>query len=263
MKCYELTKCSKEQQEKCFVWNNFRENPDDFENIKCWVLKSVHQQENRDLLKKCLKCEYYLMMNRNAGLISDFDADIAVVTCEGVVNNDKTRAISEIWEKIKSKNKFKVILDFSAVNNIYSCGLGLLVKIHKETKQNGGKLVIIGAGGYVLTSFKSTKLDRLLTLVQTTAEAGNVFDALKEKRDAAAAEKEKKEKPKRRPPCWEYWDNHNPDNATTCDECFKKINPSNAPCWIVEGMVEGVSFQYVNEDCESCEYFMEFASHDL
>jgi hypothetical protein len=26
----------------------------------------------------------------------------------------------------------------------------------------------------------------------------------------------------------------------------------------VDGMIEGISFQYVNEDCETCPYFEEF-----
>ena len=63
----------------------------------------------------------------------------------------------------------------------------------------------------------------------------------------------------KRPECWVFWKNHNPKNATTCDECFKKIKPTGKPCWIVDGMIEGISFQYVDEDCESCHYFEEFA----
>ncbi|MBD3322509.1 MAG: STAS domain-containing protein [Chitinivibrionales bacterium] len=258
MKCYELAKCTPEQQEKCYVWNSFRDNPDDFENIKCWVLKSVHHQENRDLLKKCLKCRYYLMMNRDTGLVSDFDADIAKVSCEGVINNDKTRAILEVWEKLKESKKSKVILDLSSVNNIYSCGLGMLVKVHKEAEEAGGLMVVVGAQGYVLASFESTKLSRLLKLAGDNREAREIFDTLKKKKEEAVVRKEPGEKPRQRPPCWEYWNNHNPGNATTCDECFKKINPSQEPCWIVEGMIEGVSFQYVNEDCESCDFFLEF-----
>jgi hypothetical protein len=26
----------------------------------------------------------------------------------------------------------------------------------------------------------------------------------------------------------------------------------------VDGMIEGISFQYVNEDCEACTYFTEY-----
>jgi hypothetical protein len=59
-------------------------------------------------------------------------------------------------------------------------------------------------------------------------------------------------------PCWEYWKNQNPRNATNCDECFHRKNAPQRPCWIVEGLVEGVVFHFINETCVDCRYFEEF-----
>jgi len=50
-----------------------------------------------------------------------------------------------------------------------------------------------------------------------------------------------------------------PKNATTCDECYKKDQTHGPALLGCDGMIEGISFQYVNEDCESCTYFAEFA----
>jgi hypothetical protein len=61
------------------------------------------------------------------------------------------------------------------------------------------------------------------------------------------------------PQCWEYWHDHNPKNATTCEECWRKAKPSVQFCWLVEGTIEGVTFRYINEDCESCEYYLKFS----
>jgi len=268
MKCYEVTQCSQRDKEKCYVWNSFRETPDDFEKVKCWVLKGAYQQENKAQLKKCQKCKYFIMMNRETGVASDFDADLAVITCEGVLNNDRTKALEKVWDDLKKAGKYKVLLRMKAVSNIYSCGLGIIIKIHKESSLNNGMLVVEGVHGYVETVFTSARLDRILNRAKDIREAKEFFETLKTPEPTVEGEPVSEDKiepneadtPKERPPCYVYWQNNNPHNANNCDDCFKKIKPSEDPCWIVEGVIEGVSFQYVNEDCEQCPYFKEFGS---
>ncbi len=263
MKCFEIRKCSDKERQKCYVWRSFKETPDDFENIKCWVFKNVYEEGNKDLLKKCLKCKYYELMNRNSGISSDKDdTNISVIKCEGVLNNEKTRGLSQTWEQVKEKTAFKAILDLSEVNNIYSCGLGVIVKIHQEAKTKKGLLVIVGLTGYPKAIFESTKLSRLVIMADTVSEARDII-----RNETEPARKEEKPRktvpPEERPPCFEYWNNHNPKNATACDECFHKQQKSDSPCWIVEGEIEGVSFQYINEECEECEYYKKFGYSSL
>jgi len=235
------------------------------DNIKCWVLKGVYNEGNNEHFQKCRNCKYYLMMNKDTGMVSDHDAGMAVITCNGTINNDRTRALEKVWANLKENKKHRVLLDLSEVNNIYSCGLGILVKMHKETVHLGGILVVTGVKGYVQSIFTSTKLTKIMHIAADRAQAEAIFSELRQKEEAAAlaaaeAAKPKIAPPKKRIPCWEYFKNQNPRNATLCDECFKKISPTKEPCWIVEGMIEGVSFQYVNEDCESCDYFFEFGT---
>lgn len=261
VKCYEIRQCTDKERESCYVWNSFRDKPDELENVKCWVLKDVYHVDNRDQLKQCLKCKYYLMMNAKAELVTDFDPEVAMIRCDGVINYEKTRGINEVWAKLKKGNHFKVVLDLTEVENVYSCGLGAIVKMHKECREAGGMLVVVGVQAYVKATLESTKLSRLLFQAPDRASAKQVFDRIKKKEvEQSEAKKAEEAKPKERVPCWEYFKNHNPRNATTCDECFTKINPTNEPCWIVDGIIEGVSFQYVNEDCEECEYFREFGT---
>ena len=269
MKCYEITKCSQKERDACYVWNNFQENPQDMENIKCWILKGVYQEENKQLYKKCQQCKYYLMMNRDSGIVSDYDADLAIITCEGTINNDRAKALGKTWETLKQHDKSKVLLDLSRVNNIYSSGLGAIITIHKETQTAKGIVIVICPEGYVKNLFQVTKLSRLLKIVKDQPEARDAYDVFKQeetkkKAPAAAAqvkpETAKLKPPKERPQCYVYWKDKNPRNATGCEECTKKIKPSSQPCWIVEGMIEGISFQYVNEDCEDCPYYAEFGA---
>jgi anti-anti-sigma factor len=254
VKCYEVTQCGEKERDACYVWNSFRSNPADLENIQCWVLKHVFQQENQELIKKCLNCRYYLLIKQDTGIASDFESDVASINCEGTINNEKVRALGEIWEKLKQSNKNTVLLNLSKVNNIYSSGLGMIAKIHKEAHDKNGILIVLGAQGYAMTIFESTKMSKILAMVPDSRAARELLD----KRKEAAKPPAPPPPSKKRPPCWEYWKNHNPRNATLCDECFRKINPGKDPCWMVEGVIEGVSFQYVNEDCQDCDYFGEF-----
>lgn len=273
MKCFEITKCSEQDRASCLVWRTYKDLPQDLENIKCWVIKGVYQEENKAQFQKCRKCAYYIKMHQNTGISSNLDTDMAIVTCEGSINNDKTRALDQVWSSLKKSGKFKILMDISNVTNIYSCGLGQLIKIHKETEANKGVLVLVGAQGTVSMIFSSTKLVRLLNVVDNQAAAIAIFDALK-KKELAAKEKElaaieaaiPKPAPKpvkqikTRIPCWQYWKGKNPKNATKCDECYKKVTNDKDPCWIVNGMVEGISFQYINEECLECTYFEEYCN---
>jgi anti-anti-sigma factor len=260
VKCYEVTKCTKEEREACYVWNSFRDNPQDMDNVKCWVLKGAYQEESGQQLKKCRQCAYFITMNHETGISSDSDADVAVVTCEGTINAERTKALEKVWDNLKQHNRVKIILDITRVNNIYSCGLGAIIKIHKEAVAAKGMLVVIVTEGYVTNLFAVTKLGRILRVVKSHRDAHDIFESMKKKEvEAKAVETVKPPpKPKERPACYVYFKNHNPKNATTCDECFKKIKPTGQPCWIVDGMIEGISFQYVDEECESCPYFMEY-----
>jgi len=203
------------------------------------------------------------MMNRETGIASNYSSDVAIVTCEGVLNEEKTRALENVWETLKKNGKTKVLLRLASLNNVYSCGLGLLIRIHKETSSAKGLLVLQGAQGYVQAVLEASKLNKIIKIAADAQQAADIFAELKRKEEEAAKPKEiakPPEPPKERPPCFVYFKNHNPRNATNCDECSKKISPSNQPCWIVEGDMEGITFQYVNEDCVDCPYFEEFGS---
>ena len=265
MKCFEIASCTEQERKACYVWASFQTSPQELENIKCWVIKGAYQEENKAQLKKCRRCTYYNAMQKNSSIASDCSNDETIITCNGSLNNDQTRALETVWNKLTQNSKWKIILDITLVNNIYSCGLGLLVKMHKDVEAKKGMMVITGAQGYVLAIFNSTKLSRIFHMAPDRRAALEKLDEFRRKQEEALKKIETPVNipPKKRIPCWQYWEGHNPKNATRCDECFKKVSPSKEPCWIVEGMIEGISFQYVNEECEGCSYFYEFASSEL
>lgn len=141
-----MTGCSEKQRSTCLAWTSFKDNLEEMEDIQCWIIKGYASEGECVKSRKCKKCNYYLAMNRNSGIASEIDADTAIITCEGTLNNDSTAALEKVWENLKKNGKFKVILDITRVNNIYSCGLGMLVRIHKEAIEGGGALVVAGPG---------------------------------------------------------------------------------------------------------------------
>ncbi len=265
MKCFEITKCTEQDRKSCIVWDTYKDIPQGLENIRCWVIKCVYQEENRAQLLKCHKCQYYIRMNQNSGISSNINDEIALITCEGSINNDKAKALDQIWSTLKKNEKFKVLMDISKVNNIYSCGLGEIVKIHRETALHNGVLVIFGAQETVEKIFLAVKLNHLFNLVPDQEAAMAIFNNLKKKELAAIDAAKPKPAPipalqvKTRIPCWDYWKGKNPKNVTKCDECFKKITKSKDPCWVINGIVEGITFQFTNEECLTCAYFEEFS----
>jgi anti-sigma B factor antagonist len=245
----------------------YKDTPDDMEDIKCWIIKGAYQKENVEQRQKCGQCAYYLKMQENSGVTSRLTSDIAIITIDGSVNNNKTRALDQVWQNLFQNRQFKILLDLSKVNFIYSCGLGQLVKIHKEAVENGGIVVLLGMSEEILKILQSAKLTKLFHIAANQKQAIAFFDEFKKKIDAQlkASQPQPQEivsAPAKEPPkwipCWEYWKDHNPKNATKCDECYKKASQSQAPCWLVEGFVEGVSFQFVNEECHTCPYFEKY-----
>jgi len=263
VKCFEITSCSEKKRKSCHVWTSFQNSPEELDNIKCWVVKEAYFQKNKSQFLKCRKCNYYLMMNRDCGIITDIRSDIATICCDGVINSDKTRALEKVWETLIENGKYNVILDISQVNNIYSCGLGLLVKMHKDAQANNGMLIVTGVQGYALAIFTSTKLSKLLFMAADQKAALQLFNLQKKKQEEAEKETASSpadsiKPPRKRIPCWDFFENHNPGSQINCEECSKRISPSRDPCWIVEGLIEGISFQYINEKCETCCYFLKY-----
>lgn len=80
-----------------------------------------------------------------------------------VYSQDASAFRDEILEQI-DRGATEISIDLSELNYIDSTGLGVLITIHKRTKEKNGKIVIRGAQGMVEQLFKRTRLDRVLTM---------------------------------------------------------------------------------------------------
>ncbi|HTV15578.1 MAG TPA: STAS domain-containing protein [Acidobacteriaceae bacterium] len=64
-----------------------------------------------------------------------------------------------------------LILDLTAVPYMDSAGMGAIINYFVSCQRAGRKMVVVGVNGRVLELFKITKVDALLTIVDTVSEA--------------------------------------------------------------------------------------------
>lgn len=64
-----------------------------------------------------------------------------------------------------------LILDLTAVPYMDSAGMGAIINYFVSTQRHGRKLVVAGVNGRVLELFRMTKVEALLTMKDTVAEA--------------------------------------------------------------------------------------------
>jgi anti-sigma B factor antagonist len=64
-----------------------------------------------------------------------------------------------------------LILDLTGVPYMDSAGMGAIINYFVSSQRHGRKLVVAGVNGRVLELFRMTKVEGLLTMKQTVAEA--------------------------------------------------------------------------------------------
>lgn len=68
-----------------------------------------------------------------------------------------------------------LILDLTEVPYMDSAGMGAIINYFVSAQRHGRKLVVAGVNGRVMELFRMTKVDGLLTLKPTVAEAEQVL----------------------------------------------------------------------------------------
>ena len=92
------------------------------------------------------------------------DGNHAVVSLSGKVYAHDAGIIRDELLKQIEKGIVEILIDLADVSYIDSTGLGVLVTVHKRTKEYGGQLVLTGITGMVAELLKRTRLDRVLTI---------------------------------------------------------------------------------------------------
>ena len=109
--------------------------------------------------------------------MADFVVDIKeegkalVITVKGDIDAYHSASFKQrVREKIKETSKDVIAIDMSEVPYVDSAGLGSIVSLVKESKQNNKDLVLVALQPQVRKIFEMTKLDKVVRIVDTLEE---------------------------------------------------------------------------------------------
>jgi anti-sigma B factor antagonist len=88
---------------------------------------------------------------------------VALVRCEKVGSRE-AQIIETDLRKAAPERKWRMVIDLTDVTLLASMGLGMLVTLHKEAGNNGGKLAICGLQPDIVQLLKVTHLERVLKI---------------------------------------------------------------------------------------------------
>ncbi len=100
------------------------------------------------------------------------DPDIVVVTIAGkVALGEPTQGIQRQFEELVGQNEKKILFDLTGVQYIDSSGIGIIALCSNKLKQAGGQLRVAGAKGPVENIFKLIRMQQIVALYPTPADA--------------------------------------------------------------------------------------------
>jgi anti-anti-sigma factor len=97
------------------------------------------------------------------------------------VNMDNYVAIEEEMGILLPGSGPKVVLDLAATHNLYSSGLGMLIRLRKRICDAGGVLYLVNVSQKIQDILKAVNLERLFTVYATDVEFEISCDDLLEK----------------------------------------------------------------------------------
>ena len=100
-------------------------------------------------------------------IIVEFGTDVTIVTFteERIVDEEQIRELQESFEPIIKKNQEKeLILNFVNVRFMTSALLGLLVRIHKNVCELGGRLRLSNLDSNLRKVFEITQLTKVFEI---------------------------------------------------------------------------------------------------
>ena len=92
------------------------------------------------------------------------EPDQITVVLSGDIFATEAKAIQQSLSGYITSGHTRISLDLSCVTFIDGTGLGVLVSIHKQVRNVGGYLQIVGLQGEVKELFRLTELDKLLQI---------------------------------------------------------------------------------------------------
>ena len=100
---------------------------------------------------------------------------IVLVRAEGqLIVGNRQELKNLVTERLEAGER-RFVIDFSRTGSIDSSGLGALVTISKQVREQGGEMRLAGLNDDLRTLFELTKLDTLFTISNSAEQALSAF----------------------------------------------------------------------------------------
>ena len=95
------------------------------------------------------------------------DANVVELHLPQTLDSADFDALNDSFHTIlQDRSQQKWVIDLSAVTYMGSAMLGMLVNVRQQIKAGGGRLLLCGLSGPLMTIFKTCCMERLFTIVK-------------------------------------------------------------------------------------------------
>jgi len=224
---------------------------------QCWLF---NMDENGRLNAKCAKCPYSAELQTTEAIRFEERPLIAVIVLPQELSEKQIPELKKVIDTLLPKDKKALVFDSRALEQIHTGALGLLLRTYKTLKERKSEFFLIQPGDLFMALLRSTKLSKILPIARSAEEVEEYLNKQDEAVKSGEAKRKEEERLQRAKEqetlrCYDFWKGHNTQNATPCAVCHYKASASKRPCWIIDSQIEGITFEYTNEECLDCNYY--------
>jgi len=225
---------------------------------QCWIF---NMDDSGRVHRKCEKCPYMAEFQKTEAIRCEEKPAYALISLPEELTEKRLPEFKKIIDGLLAKNSKVLLLDCAALQQMSTPVLGIILRTFKILKEKQGELYLLNPTDTFTALLRSTMLIKILPFATSPEEVENRLRQRDEEVKSGEARRKEEEKIKLKQEaetlrCWDFWKGHHPKNATPCAICHYKASGSSRPCWVVVGEIEGLTFEYINEDCLDCQYYI-------
>lgn len=225
---------------------------------QCWI---YNMDEAGRLNRKCEKCPYYSEFQKPETIGLEEKPAYALVKLPQTLTEKGLPDLRKILDGLVLKNARVVMLDCDKLEQVSTPALSVILRAFKLLKEKGGEFFLLNPTESFNTLLRSTMLIKVLPMARSAVEVEAMLARKAEEIKSGEAKRKEEEMLNKKKKaeslrCFEFWKGHHIKNATPCSICHYKVSGSISPCWTVSGEIEGITFEYTNEDCLDCSYYL-------
>ncbi|HAJ80449.1 MAG TPA: hypothetical protein DCO75_11840 [Fibrobacteres bacterium] len=92
------------------------------------------------------------------------------ITVPDSINMDTYKKIENEISAALKMNVLPVVLDMCDTANIFSSGLGLIIRIRKQVNASGGNIYLVNVNGHISRILETVRLDKIFKIYATSLE---------------------------------------------------------------------------------------------